>query len=127
MNRRGYKVFDISAATNTGVTELMKYAYSELKKLPPVKIFEPDLVPEEEIYDIANDKGYEITKDNNVYVITGSWIEAVGGSVNFSDRESLQYFQRALTRKGVIDALVEAGINENDLVRIGDLEFEFVW
>ena len=137
MEKRGYKVFSVSAATNQGVTELMKYVYNELQKLPPVRIFEADFELDEEIYDIANDKGYEISKDGAVYVITGSWIEAVGGSVNFSDRESLQYFQRALTRKGVIDALVDAGIQENDLVRIGDeegqivkigdLEFEFVW
>ena len=127
MEKRGYKVFSVSAATNQGINELMKYVYGELKKLPPVKIFEPDFDLDEEIYDITNDKGYEITKDGNVYVISGSWIEAVGGSVNFSDRESLQYFQRALTRKGVIDALVDEGIQENDLVRIGDLEFEFVW
>ena len=127
MENRGYKVFSISAATNQGVTELMKYVYNELQKLPPVRIFEADFELDEEIYDITNDKGYEISKDGDVYVITGSWIEAVGGSVNFSDRESLQYFQRALTRKGVIDALVDAGIEENDLVRIGDLEFEFVW
>lgn len=127
MENRGFKVFEISAASNSGVNELMKYVYSELSKLPPVKVFEPEINLDEEIYDIYDDEGYEITKDNDVYVITGSWIEAVGGSVNFSDRESLQYFQRALTRKGVIDALVEAGIQENDLVRIGDLEFEFVW
>jgi len=127
IEKRGYKVFEISAATGIGVKELMKYTYEELSKLPPVKIFEPELDLDEEIYDISSDKGYEITKEDKVYVISGPWIEAVGGSVNFSDRESLQYFQRALTNKGVIDALVDAGIEENDLVRIGDLEFEFVW
>ena len=65
--------------------------------------------------------------ENGVYVISGSWIEAVGGSVNFSDRESLQYFQRALVRKGVIDELAEMGVEEGSTVRIGDLEFDFVW
>lgn len=127
ISEKGYKLFEISAAQNKGVSELMKCVFGELSKLPPIQIFEPDMDIEEEIYDVLNDKGYEITRDNDVYVITGSWIEAVGGSVNFSDRESLQYFQRALLRKGVIDALVEKGINEGDIVRIGDLEFEFVW
>lgn len=124
---KGYEVFEISAAQNKGVTELMKHVYTKLSELPPIQVFEPDFDLEEEVMDILNDKGYEITRDNEVYVISGSWIEAVGGSVNFSDRESLQYFQRALVRKGVIDALVEEGIQENDIVRIGDLEFEFVW
>ena len=73
------------------------------------------------------DAGFEITKDGAVYVVSGSWIEAVGGSVNFSDNESLQYFQRALRQRGVIEALCNAGIHEGDTVRIGDLEFDFVW
>ena len=59
--------------------------------------------------------------------ITGSWIEAVGGSVNFSDNESLQYFQRALLNRGVIEDLINMGIKEGQTVRIGDLEFDFVF
>lgn len=124
---KDYKVFEISAVQNKGVNELMKYVYTELSKLPPIQTFEPDFDLEEEVLDILNDKGYEIVRTNDTYEISGSWIEAVGGSVNFSDRESLQYFQRALVRKGVIDELVEKGIREGDIVRIGDLEFEFVW
>jgi len=125
---KGYEVFPISAATGKGVDDLMKHVYTVLSKLPPIKEFEPDPIPEEEIYNIFDDKGYVITRaDDGAYVISGSWIEAVGGSVNFSDRESLQYFQRALLRKGVIDELVEKGIEEGQTVRIGDLEFDFVW
>lgn len=122
---RGYELFEISAATGTGVDTLMKHTYTELQKLPPITVFEPELDINEEIFD-PNDTGYEINIEDGVYVISGSWIEAVGGSVNFSDEESLQFFQRSLRKKGVIDALEEAGINEGDIVRIGDLEFEFV-
>jgi GTP-binding protein len=32
-----------------------------------------------------------------------------------------------LRNKGVIDALQDAGIQEGDTVRIGDLEFDFVF
>ena len=124
---KGYEVFEISAAQNKGVTELMKHVYTKLSELPPIQVFEPDFDLEEEVMDILNDKGYEITRDNEVYVISGSWIEAVGGSVNFADEDSLQFFQYAIKNRGVIDALVEAGIQEGDTVRIGDLEFDFVF
>lgn len=126
MKKRGYTVFEISAATGKGVRELMISAFSELSKLPPVKVFEPELTLDEPVVIDSEDKGFEIEKQNGLYVITGSWIEAVGGSVNFSDEESLQYFQRALRTRGVIDALLEAGIKEGDTVAIGDLEFDFV-
>lgn len=46
--------------------------------------------------------------------------------INFADRESLQYFQRALRRKGVIQALEDKGIKDGDTVCIGDdMEFEY--
>ncbi len=126
MKNRGYTVFEISAATNQGVGELMKKTYEELSKLPPIAVFEPEMNIEEEEFEL-DDKGFEITRENDTFTITGSWIEAVGGSVNFSDNESLQYFQRALLNHGVIEALIERGIKEGDTVRIGDLEFDFVF
>lgn len=126
MKRRGYEVFAVSAATNSGVDELMNKTYEELSKLPPIQIFEPEMSIDEEEY--ADDgAGFEITRENDVFVVSGSWIEAVGGSVNFSDNESLAYFQRALLNRGVIEALINKGIEEGQIVRIGDLEFEFVY
>lgn len=126
MKKRGIEVFEMSAATNNGVKELMQKTYEELKKLPPITVFEPEMDIEEE-YEDKGGKGYEIKRDNEAYVITGSWIEAVGGSVNFSDNESLQYFQRALLNRGVIEDLINMGIKEGQTVRIGDLEFDFVF
>ena len=127
IKKLGYPLFEISAATKKGVNELMKFAFSELTKLPPIQIYEPEMDIDEGFEIDTTDKGFEITMDEDVFVVSGSWIEAVGGSVNFSDEESLQFFQRALKQRGVIDALAEAGINEGDTVRIGDLEFDFVW
>lgn len=127
MEKRGYTVFPISAATGNGVSELMKYTYTELSKLPPIQEFEVELDINEQEFIDKTDKGFEVNVEDGVYVVSGSWIEAVGGSVNFSDSESLQFFQQALKNRGVIEALVEAGINEGDTVRIGDLEFDFVW
>ena len=125
--KRGYKLFEISAATKKGVSELMKYVFTELQKLPPIQVYETEMDLEEENMIDTAESGFEIEKDGNVFVISGTWIEAVGGSVNFSDEESLQFFQRALKNHGVIDALVEKGIQDGDTVRIGDLEFDFVW
>ena len=120
-------MFHISAATNGGVAELMKYAYTELQKLPPNQEFDIELDVNEVEFIDKTDKGFEVTKEDGVYVVSGSWIEAVGGSVNFADEDSLQFFQYAIKNRGVIDALVEAGIQEGDTVRIGDLEFDFVF
>jgi len=127
MKKRGHKVFPISAASNQGVKELMKYAYEELSKLPPIREFDVELDVLEPKFVDKTDKGFEINIEDGIYVISGSWIESVGASVNFSDNESLQFFQNSLKNRGVIDELADMGIKEGDTVRIGDLEFDFVW
>ena len=126
MKKRGHTVFEISAATQKGVKELMNKTYEELSKLPPIQIFEPEMTIDEEEF-FEDDAGFVVRRENETFVVEGPWIEAVGGSVNFSDRESLQYFQRMLLNHGVIDALVEKGIKEGQIVKIGDLEFEFIF
>ena len=125
--RRGLEVITISAATGKNVDVLMKRAYEELSKLPPIVTFEPQVDLEAERFVDKSGKGYEIHRENDVFVITGSWIEAVGNSVTFDDNESLGYFQRALINRGVIEELISMGIKEGQLVRIGDLEFEFLF
>jgi GTP-binding protein len=128
MKRRGYEVFEISAATGKGVNELMMRTFEELSKLPPIITFEPQIDLEAERFVDKSGKGFEINIDSDgAYVITGSWIEAVGNSVTFDDNESLGYFQRALINRGVIEELIKMGIEEGQLVRIGDLEFEFIY
>ena len=44
------------------------------------------------------------------------WAEKLMGRVNFSDKESLMYFERSLIRGGIIDRLREAGCEEGDTV-----------
>ena len=127
MEKRGNRVFEISAATGKGVNELMMSAFSELSKLPPIITFEPQIDIEEERFVDKSGKGFEIHRENDTFVITGSWMEAVGGSVTFDDNESLAYFQRALLNRGVIEELINMGIEEGQIVKIGDLEFEFVY
>lgn len=126
MSARGVEVFPVSAATGKGVNELMLKVFEELSQLPPIQIFEPE-TELEEVEPKAAGKGYTIRRENEYYIIEGSWIEAVGGSVNFSDNESLAYFQRALLNKGVIEELIKMGIREGQIVKIGDLEFEFMY
>jgi GTP-binding protein len=124
MESRGYKVFEISAATNQGVDDLMRYTYEQLKTLPEVVLFDPE--EEIEILPEKDEPKFTIRRENEIYVVEGSWINKILGSVNFDDRESLQYFQRVMKNMGVIEALEEKGIEEGDTVRIGEIEFDFI-
>ena len=124
LEARGYKVFPISAATNSGLKELMYYVSKMLKKIPEIVLV--DESEQEVVYTNAEEKPYEIHVENGVYVVEGNWIRKVVGSTNINSYDSLQYFQRAIKKKGLIEALENAGISEGDTVKMYDIEFEYV-
>lgn len=121
---KGFRVFPISAASGDGVKQLMQYIAAKLDELPAVA---PLTVTDKEvIYTAEEEEPFTIRREGDVYIVEGSWIDKLVRSVNFSVHESLQYFQRSLKSKGVIDALEEMGIDEGDTVRIYDIEFEYM-
>ncbi|NMB95357.1 MAG: GTPase ObgE, partial [Clostridiaceae bacterium] len=121
----GYRVFPISAVTGKGVRELMFYAGEMLKTIPETVLHsedEEDMV----VYDIKEEELFTVRKENDIYVVEGKLVEKILGKVNLNDYESLQYFQRALIKSGIIEALKEAGINEGDTVKMYDFEFDYI-
>lgn len=120
---KGYKIFPISATTKSGLKELIYYVAQKLKELPDTVLFETE--EKETVYSVKEDDSYKIYKENDAYVVEGSWIKKLVASTNFNDHESLQYFQRTIKRKGVIEALENMGIDEGDTVKMYDLEFEY--
>ena len=124
LGNRGYKVFSISAATNKGLKELMYYVADTLSTLPDTILLE-ESQDEEIIYTAKEERPFEIHIEDGVYIVEGDWLRKILGSTNITNFESLQYFQRALKKKGVITALEEMGIQEGDTVRILDTEFDY--
>lgn len=122
MAKRGYTVFEISAATRKGVRELINHTYTELIKIPKedLCIVEEDVVQE-------YDDSFTVHIEDGVYCVEGGYVSFLVDSTNFDDFESVNHFQDALRRKGIIDALEKEGINEGDIVRLYDIEFEFVY
>lgn len=123
--QKGYAVFPMSAAINENVAPMIQYVAALLPTLP--KTILTDTVSEEGLYKFEEEELYKIELVNQVYRVTGPWIENLVESTNFDDSDSLQYFQRIIRKKGVIDALEKAGVQEGDLVSLHDLEFEFIY
>ncbi|MCL2402539.1 MAG: GTPase ObgE [Oscillospiraceae bacterium] len=120
---RGYKLFMISAAANTGVKELVNAVAAELVKLPPVTVFEPEYVPQEKLTGTPEDLVIQAYDD--IWTIEGEWMERLVQNVNFSDHESMMFFDRTLRNSGVYQRLEDMGIAEGDTVSIYNLDFEY--
>lgn len=117
----GVPVFPVSAATQKGLEPLLNAAVEMLRALPePEPFFEEEFEPDD------LDVGFAVEKGEGAYVLTGGSMDRLLNSVNFDNEDSLNYFHRTLRKWGVIDALREAGAKEGDLVRIGEMEFDFV-
>jgi Obg family GTPase CgtA-like protein len=83
-------------------------------------------IPVDDLYSLDETEPFEVTKENGEYILSGPAVDKLLGRVNLDDYESLQYFQRALRKLGMIDALREQGIGEGDTVRMGGWSFDFV-
>lgn len=123
-NTLGCKLFLISAATREGVGELINYVSKRLDDLPPMTIYEAETTAQKPI--VAQDHSVTVKNVNGVYEVEGEWLYNLINSINFDDRESIQYFQRVLRDEGVVDALIKKGCCDGDTVRIDDVEFDFI-
>ena len=68
-----------------------------------------------------------VRRENEKFIVEGQWLFNFMGNINFSDYESLNFFQRVLQKNGVISKLRDAGVEEGDTVSIYDFEFEFMY
>ncbi len=127
LNEMGYdnsKIFKISVATNEGVEDLMKEAARMLTTIPVT-----ELVISDEDKFIVEEKRFTYTinvDDEGTYVVEGSFVDRLLSAVNVNEPDSLKYFHKVLKNKGVFEALVAKGIQDGDLVRLQNFEFEFL-
>lgn len=124
-----YPIFPISSATREGLRELVFAVADTLDRAP---VTEPQLeeveeTPDRKVYRLEDDSDkFWITRDNEVYVVNGEWIEKLCVMTNFTQYDSVKRFQRIMKQKGVDAALRKKGAQDGDTIRIGEYEFDFV-
>ncbi len=123
---KGLICYEISAATTKGTKELIDATSNELKKLPPLRVFEPDPIPTWEAVEISTDRPFKITVEDGIYFVDAEWLEGVLRMANMDDYESLQHFQLVLKSSGIIEELENMGIQDGDTVSVCDFEFDYV-
>jgi len=124
---KGIPFFCISAATTKGTAELIGKVSEVLDTLPPIKEYEAEPIPQEELDEMLGvDKKFEITFEDDLYYVDAPWIQPIMRTVDPDDYSSLQYFQRVLINSGIIAKLEEMGAKEGDTVNLEGFEFDFV-
>ena len=117
------RIYPIAAVTGEGVRELIEGIWQILDTLPPA---EP--IPADEFaYELPDVNEFFIDKDEEeaVWYVTGGLVDMLERNVVLSDPDSMAYFQKVLKDKGVIAELRKRGVQEDDTVVVGGVEFTF--
>ena len=115
-------VFSISAYTHEGLDSLMECVAQTLTTLPKLE----KLQIEETEIDKRNLKEFSVKKlSDGVYEVTGELVFEIMKRVNLEDMVSNAYFQKRIKNDGIIDALLDIGLQEGDMIHIGDYELQY--
>ncbi len=120
----GWELIYVSAVSGEGIDELVSRSAQILRDLPPMIVYEAEYEPEDAY--VGGVKETNIYREDGVFVVEGEWLFNLMGQINFSDNESLNYFQRILYRSGIFEELEKKGCQDGDTVSIYDFEFDFV-
>ena len=123
---KGLTFLPISAATRQGVDNLPALVYNRLKDLPPVKVYEAEYKRPDKNAQPTRPFTVERTGDHE-FTVDAPWLERILAGTNVEDYESLQYFQTQLGDSGILDELVAQGVEEEDTIKIGEYEFDYLY
>lgn len=118
-------IYEISAINNDGLDLVINELKEKIKTIPDDILFDKDIQEKHVLYKFKQEKPYKITKDNNAYVISGDEVEKIFKMINFNTEEAISRFSKKLRRMGIDDELESMGIQEGDIVKILDYEFEY--
>lgn len=118
-------IYEISAINNQGLDKVIESLKELVKNTKSEELFEPEIQESHVLYKFKKEKPFTITKENNIYIIKGETVEKLFKMTNFNTEEALIRFSHKLRRMGIDDELEKMGIEEGDIVRILDYEFEY--
>ena len=124
LSDRGVEYFFVSAVKHEGFDLLLETVWKRLATIPAPQ---PYIEVDEALNVKPVDKtSYEIHVDGGVFIVEGPFVDELMRKVNLDDYDSLQYFQRIIRKRGIVNALKEKGVKDGDTVRMNELEFEFI-
>ena len=120
------KIFEVSAATNTGLQKVVDHLADMLDEIPNNPLYDESQIESHVLYKFKKEEPFTITKeDEGLWAISGKEIEKIFKMTKFSSEEAVYRFAKKLRRMGIDDKLREMGAEEGDQVRILDFYFDF--
>ena len=127
LEKKGVEVYPISVLFNDGIKEILWKAYGIIESI------EREALEDEEninaVFNLHNPTmpDWVIKQDEEgVFDVDGKIVNNVLNTYVFNGEEGLENFLYLLRKLGLEDELRKAGVEDGDIIRIDDLEFEFI-
>lgn len=119
-------IYEISALNNQNLDILIN-ALSELVKNTKEEVLYDEEVQESHVlYKFKREKPFSIIKENDhTFTVKGDKVEKIFKMMNFNTEEAISRFAKKLRNLGVDEELEKLGVQEGDIIKILDYEFEY--
>lgn len=121
-----YEIFPISAATGEGLQSLIYRLADILDEIGEIE--EVPQVEEEQMrmVKVEDTPKFFIEQEGNLFIVSGPEIDKHWARTNFANEEAVNRFLQILDAMGVVKELRRKGAKDGDVVRVKNLEFDFV-
>lgn len=120
------EVYEISAINNQNLDTIIKVLSDLVKNTKEEVLYEEDIQEKHVLYKFKQEKPFTIIKENNnTFVIKGEKVEKIFKMINFNTEEAISRFAKKLRTMGVDEELEKLGVQEGDIIKILDYEFEY--
>jgi GTP-binding protein len=119
-------IYEVSALNNEGLDKVLIALADKLDTIEKQPLYEEERFESHVLYKFKQEQPFTVTKDSDgAYVIRGDEIEKIYKMTWFVTDEAFLRFSNKLRKLGIDDKLKEMGIQNGDIVRILDYEFEY--
>ena len=117
-------VYEVCAIKSTGLDKALIAIADELDKVKEEPLFDEETFEQHVLYKFKKEQPFTITRDNDIYVVSGKEVEKLFKMTKFTDEGAVR-FAKKLRQMGIDDKLLEMGAKYGDKVQIMNLIFEF--
>ena len=119
------EIFEVSAINNEGLDEVLIKLADMLDKINKEPLYEEEKFESHVLYKFKEEKPFTVYKEGDVFVVKGDKIEKLLKMTWFASDEAYLRFSNKMKKMGIDEELKKLGIENGNIIRILDYEFEY--
>lgn len=119
------EVYEVSALNNEGLEKVLIKLADMLDTIKKEPLYEDDKFESHVLYKFRTEKPFTIIKDGDIYIVKGDKIEKLLKMTWFASDEAYLRFSNKMKKMGIDEELKKMGIQNGDIIKILDYEFEY--